>query len=333
MQHTAPNASAAMTQLSSLPQCRAQSLSTLRDAPLLMLIETIQAIRLHLWDKGFLEIPTPVIRAHDCCEVIPRIPLTDGRFLQDSPALALRRHLGHYEKVFTVGQCFRPDPIDDTHLQQFHMLDLYVREASLTDVVTLFRELIGLIFDGPVETLSVAQKIQADFGVDLYNDPESIKALHDKLAALYGKRDELLFPLLDRWISEEVEPLSNDKCLIVSEFPYAAEARAKPKRGAAAIADRVEFQIRGVEIVHLYEDDPEVSAFVARAKEYGHYGPEDDIIRELVESGNVPRYSAGGAIGLERLCAVCLGLPTIQGFVLSPEFLSDLEVPSPRNTA
>lgn len=317
-----------MTSFSSLPRCRAEPISALREDPLLMLVETIQLMRQYLWEKGFLEIPTPVIRAHDCCDVIPRIPLADGRFLQDSPALALRRHLGRYEKIFTISQCFRPDAIDDTHLQQFHMLDLYVRDASLTDIVALFEELIRQVFDGPMETLSVAEKIRNDFDVDLFDDNDCISILHRKLGELYQQPEEKLFSLLDRWITDEVEPLSRDKCLIVSEFPYAAEARAKPKNGAVAVADRVEFQIRGVEVIHLYEDDPDVSGFVERAKTFGHHGPEDDIIKSLVNDGRVPHKSAGGAIGLERLCAVCLGLPTIQGFALSPEFLSALETPS-----
>jgi len=323
-----PKISASMTQFSNAPRFDEKRLSMFRDDPLLMLAETIQAMRLRLWDKGFIEFSTPVIRAHDSCDVIPRIPLLDGRYLQDSPALALRRQLGRHDKVFSVGQCFRPDRIDDTHLQQFHMLDIYVRDASLTEIVDLFREIVAIVFDGPVERLSVAQKLRTDFGVDLFKDPDSMTALHAKLAEAYGSPDEKLFPMLDRWISEEVEPLSLNKCLIVSEFPYAAEARAKPKHGTIAVADRVEFQIQGVEVVHLYEDDPDVRGFVERAKVYGHYGPEDDIIRELVESGQAPRHSAGGAIGLERLCAVCLGLTTIQGFALSPEFLSEYERPS-----
>ena len=312
-----------------LPRSAAIGLPALRRDPLPLLVEVMQVFRQHLWGLGFLEYPTPAIRAHECCDVIPRLRLDDGRYLQDAPALALRRQMSRSPKVFALAQCFRRDQVDATHFQQFHMLDLYEKDGTLDDAVALLRGLVEIVYSGPIETVVLAEKIKADFDVDLYSDERGIDALCDCFRKLYDEPSGKLFPLLDRWICDEVEPLSVGKCLIVRDFPYAAEARAKPKNGTAAVSDRAEFQIGGVEIVHLYQDDPNPTAFVERAKRYGHHGPEDDIIRDLVEAGVVPRHSAGGAIGVERLCAVCLGLPDIYGFVLAPEFLSLRDLPFP----
>ena len=80
--------------------------------PILFLAKVIQAFRSTLWKEHFIEIPTPIIREHDCCAVVPRLRVADGRYLRESAALALRRNLAYAPRVFEVAQCVREDVVD-----------------------------------------------------------------------------------------------------------------------------------------------------------------------------------------------------------------------------
>jgi len=294
--------------------------------PVLLLSITFKALREFLWGKGFVEFPVPAIRASDGCSAASRIRLEDGRFLHDSPALALRRHLHSFPRVFSISQCYRADEIDNSHLQQFFMLDLYAQDNDLSDIVDLFKQLVALVYAGPIEYLSISEVIKSEFNVCLTSQADCIERLSQKLTYRFGDRGAAIGDLLDRWFLEEIEPLSRNKCMIVSDFPCLTEARAKPRSGTIAIADRVEFQIHGYEVAHLYQDDPDVEALVRRAKDFGHHGKEDDVISALITSGKVPRSSAGGAIGLERLCAASLGMKSIIDFLPAPEFVSQIDI-------
>ncbi|MDN3632954.1 amino acid--tRNA ligase-related protein [Vibrio lentus] len=294
--------------------------------PTLFMSDLCRILRESLWNKGFMEFPTSVIRAHDCRSAVPRLEMADGRFLQDSPASALIRNLKLHPAVFSLSPCFRGDDINSTYLQKFYMLDLYKENASLDEICILFKDLISIFYRGEFEDFSVANKILVDFNIDLKTDIRGLDKFHTALSNLY-EPSELLFPLMDRWITEEVEPLSKGKCLIAYDFPYATETCAKLRAGTFLISERIEFLIEGVEVVHLYQYEPDVDKMLERAKALGHYGPEDSILSELVHSGTISPHSAGGAIGIERLCAACLGLTNIDVFLQPPEFLSQLDLP------
>jgi lysyl-tRNA synthetase class 2 len=299
------------------------SIENFRDDPVLLLAAVMQALRTKLWSDGFVEMPVPALRAHPGTDLVPRPMLSDGRYLHDAPALALRRQLSLFPKVFCLTQCFRCDEIDDTHLKQFYMLDLYEQGGTLEVAIARFRKLIGVCYSGPTEEMMLDEAIRQQFGICLATDDDPLPFLHERLRSLYDRMDVDFFTLLDRWICDEIEPLSKGKCLIVTGFPHAAEARSKPRRGTTAISERAEFMINGVEVVHLYEDDPHISAYIERTKHYGQHSSEDEVICKLVELGKVPASSAGGAVGLERLCAACLGLTSIASMLPSPEFAAD----------
>ncbi|WP_421863489.1 amino acid--tRNA ligase-related protein [Marinobacter adhaerens] len=289
--------------------------------PYSRMISIARTIREILWEKGFVEVFVPVIRAHDCSPFTPRIKLQDGGYLQDSPALALRRQLKQFDKVFSLSPCFRDEEPDATHLRQFHMLDLYQRDATLREIIELFKILITKFYGGPIEEMSIADKIHEDLNVDLKNNSTADEQLVQTLSKVYNTYTSNGVDLLDRWIREEVEPLSINKCLILTDFPWFAEARAKPKTSATCIAERAEFLINETETVHIYEDDPDVEGFVIRSKKSKQFGEEDEIMKGLVNSGDVPRKSAGGAIGIERLCASSIGLADMSDLVPFADFI------------
>lgn len=289
--------------------------------PILYMAQVLQVLRVALWNENFLEIPTPVLRAHDACARFPRFKLEDGRYLREAAAFALRRNLAYCPRIFEIGPCFRQDVLDDTHLQQFTMLDVYQKGANLEDAITLCKKLISLSYKGSFKVLSVAKQIKKDFGVDLFNDAESSKKLQRILLSKYNQPNFTLTELVNQYIEEEIEPQSEACCLIVTEYPIVSEILGKPRSGAACIAGNAEFKINGIEVVNIYEDDPDTARVIKHGQMYpDHHSLDNEIICDLVNSGLVPGNSAGFGIGIERLCRVSLGLTSVQPFLVSPEF-------------
>lgn len=304
-----------------LPRCQALGIEQVRQQPVFLLAEMAEALRRLLWDRGFVEFPVPALRKHDCCSVLPRFRLQTGQYLHESPAHALRKHLELWPKIFSISQCYRTDPADKTHLQQFYMLDLYMAKKELADAISLFVDVVGLVYDGEIKKLSIGEFIKEKLGVDLFMDADAERKLSAILQGDYAMPGAPLVNLVDRWIVKEVEPLSKGSCLLVTDFPSVTEARAKRKDGALYISDIAEVQINGSEVVQIYEDDPDLDGLSLRAKAVGQDSDEDEIVKELIEAGSVPRRSAGGAIGLERLCAACLGIDDIRSLLPSAEFV------------
>jgi lysyl-tRNA synthetase, class II len=274
-----------------------------------------------LHGEGFLEFSTPVIRRHPGSELTPRIELKDGRFLRDSPAFGLRYNLRYSDRIFEIGPCFRREDVSATHLPEFTMLDLYWRGAAMVDAVNLARKLISKFYDKPIVDLSFAEHVMEEFSVDLASDELGEQVLEGELRRIYKDNKATYLELLDQYVKERIEPLSSNRCCIVWDFPLSAEARARRKEGAACIADRVEFQIEGMEVVHAYRDENDPSLLVSRAEELDDLEPEDRIMSELLASNIVPADTSGFGIGIERFCQACLKLTDIHDLITSKPFI------------
>lgn len=292
--------------------------------PLLALAEIVRSFREALWLKGFVELPTALIHEHDACPIFQRVQLEDGRYLKESGGLALRCNLAFAPKIFEIAQCARRDPVDRTHLQQFTMLDLYDADASLEDAIELCKELVTTVYHGPTEACSVASHIRENLGVDLANDPECEAKLESALAKKFRTPNATLYSLVDRYITEEIEPLSRDCLVVVTEVPRAAESAGRHTPGTFGIANIAEIQINGVEVVQLIEDEPDPESYLHRARKHGHYGPEVEVVADHLRQALIPKQSAGFGIGLERLAMVATGRKDIGEFMPSQSFIREL---------
>jgi lysyl-tRNA synthetase class 2 len=294
-------------------------------SPQLSLAEMTRSLRTTLWSRGFVELPTALIHEHDACPIFQRVELKDGRFLRESGGLALRCNLEHHEKIFEIAQCVRNDGVDNTHLQQFTMLDLYQADATLEHAIELCKELFSMFYSGPTKYLSVAEHIRFDLGVDLISDTESEGKLQEILSKKYSEASPSLIGLVNRYITLEIEPLSRGCLLIVTDIPRIAESAGRQRPDAVGIARIAEFQVDGIEVAQLIEDESDPDSYLKRAKAQGHYGPEVEAVVSCLKAGRFSRQSAGFGIGLERLAMVSLGCRDIRVFMPSVDFVREIK--------
>ncbi|MCD4863298.1 MULTISPECIES: amino acid--tRNA ligase-related protein [Pseudomonas] len=280
--------------------------------PVIYKARMLQRIRRLLDSEGYLEIMTPILRRYPGDADRPRLQLSDGRWLRESSAFALRCNLQHAPAIYELAACFRPDELDSTHLPEFTMLDLYRQEASLGEMLELACRLVRTFYKGQIETLSFAGHLFEDLGIDLFSDPGASEALVRKFRQMYNKPDISPLWLIDRYITEQIEPLSRGRCMVVTDFPLLPEVRARRRDGQGAIVERFEILIDCVEVVHGYTDEDDPERFEAQARHLASFGPEDAIMCDLMRDGSVPPRSAGFGIGIERLCRMALGLDSVE---------------------
>ncbi|MBY3220948.1 hypothetical protein HFO18_07485 [Rhizobium laguerreae] len=288
--------------------------------PILYKSRMIFSIRRMLSDLRFVEIQTPVLRKYPGDRDRPRLFLEDGRSLRESSAYALRVNLAITDRLYEIGPMFRPDIASNRHLPEFTMLDLYATDFDLAAAKNLALQIVSTFYHGEVRTVSFADVVLATFAIDLREDEQGEQKLCRLLAQHYSMQDASVLRLLDRYITDHIEPLSKDCCLVVTDFSPAPEVRARLTPGLACVSERFEIQINGEEVVHGYVDEPNVNALSVRAASYDALGYEDRTIIELIRNGRVPSGSAGFGIGIERLAKACLGLPSLRDLMPSWEF-------------
>lgn len=288
--------------------------------PIVFKADMIWQIRTILNKLSFTEFPTPVLRKFPGDRDRPRIFLQDGRCLRESSAYALRANLELTDRLYEIGPMFRPEAASERHLSEFTMLDLYAKDFDLEAAKSLALQLVTTFYRGEVLTVSFAEVVRKRFQIDLRKDEEGERKLYDLLSSYYSMQGASLLRVLDRFIIDEIEPLSTGCCLLVTDFSPAPEVRAKLVPGMACVSERFEIQIEGVEVVHGYVDEPDMRALSTRAAMYESLGEEDRAIIRLVNAGRVPAESAGFGIGIERLAQACLGIPSLRDLMPSWDF-------------
>lgn len=283
--------------------------------------DVLSSLRKTLRGEGFVEMTTPVLRRANCGPGRRvAVDLDGGRFLRTMIGPALRVTLEHHFRVFEIGPCFRPDKPDDLHANEFTMLDLYAAAENFEYLFELADRLVTPHLRYKLARISVADHIREVFDIDLRREP--IGDLPRHMATHMGVDSATPFKeILGRFIEQELEPRSSGGAVFLTEFPVGGEepcARLSP--GTAAVLNRFELIVDGIEVIHGYEDEVDAAAFTERALAVGLYDDEQRLAQEAIKAGRVPAASVGLGIGIERLCAAVAGIRDIHPFLPSSHF-------------
>ncbi|MBC8953664.1 amino acid--tRNA ligase-related protein [Xenorhabdus sp. PB62.4] len=277
------------------------------NSPILYKAALIRRIRTFLDSKNFIEIMTPVMRRYAGDDSRPRLSLHNGSWLRESSAFALRFNIQFHDSIYEIGPSFRPDVVDNTHLPEFIMLDLYKKDSTLDEMLQLAKLIIEMFYKGTISVFSFAEHLNQQFSIDFYKDPKASSKLINCLRKIYCDTVSPPLTLVDRYIVENIEPLSQRCCMIVTDFPLLTEIRAKKRTETTGVVERFEILIDGIEIVHGYTDEDNVELFESQARELNMFGDEDSVICSMIKDNKLSSSSSGFAIGIERLCQVAQG--------------------------
>ncbi len=300
----------------------------------------IRILREILWEKGFVEVETPILQTHyggalakpfkTYLEALD-IPL----YLRIAPELYLKKMIvGGFEKIFEIGKNFRNEGIDREHNPEFTMMELYYaycdRESLMKFVEELIKELVKRFnkkFNKKEMYIIEYQGHKIDFGkkwkrikyVDIikkYTDLDYFKnSLEDFIN--FAKKNNIEFNpkiITKGKIVDEIFKKIIRKELIQPTFlidhPKEISPLAKLNRKNPELTLRFQGYIGGLEVINAFAElnDPidqknrfeEQSKLLKQGDEEAH--PYDETFIEALEYGMPP--TAGLGIGIDRLVMI-----------------------------
>lgn len=315
------------------------------------------AVRAFFSARGLVEVETAVLQVSPGNEAhlhafATEAVGTDGSrrplYLHTSPEFACKKLLAAGEPaLFTFARVFRNRERGALHHPEFTMLEWYragepyeTLMADCADLLALsaetagtkrftFRD-IGADPFAPPERLTVAEAFDRHAGIDLLATLSPTETDRDALAVAAGRAgiriaaDDTWSDIFSRILVERVEPrLGIDRPTLLSEYPVAEAALARPTAHDPRVAERFELFVCRLELANGFGEltDPaeQRRRFAAEMDEkeriYGERYPLDEDF--LAALATMPPAS-GIALGFDRLVMLATGAARIDQVLWTP---------------
>ena len=308
----------------------------------------MNAIRNFLNERGALEVDTPVLQSipggaaarpfithHNALD----IPL----YLRIANELYLKRLIvGGFDWVYEFSRNFRNEGMDRTHNPEFTVLEFYVAYKDYLWMMETTEQLLEQVaiatngstkveiegktidFKAPYRRITMYDAIREYTGLDIsaMEEPELravCRQLNIHVDGTMGKGK-----LIDEIFSEKCEAQFIQPTFII-DYPVEMSPLTKKHRTKPGLVERFELMVNGKEIANAYSElnDPldQRERFEAQLKLMERGDDEamfidHDFLRAL-EYGMPP--TAGIGFGLDRICMLLTGQPSIQDVLLFPQ--------------
>ena len=296
----------------------------------------IRSIRDFFWERGFLEVETPLLIPANAPEehispfsALPALSSQLPWQLQTSPEICMKRLLckGH-QRLFQISRCWRADERGSRHLTEFTMLEWYRAnsdyEALMDDCESLLQHVVTFCMpDNPVyryrsgvidpflswQRITVAEAFLRFGHVDVLNCLQK------------GQYEEILTTVVEPELAKFSEPV------ILLDYPSELASLARLKVGQVKLAERFELYLGGVELANGFS---ELNSQNEQRRRF------EEANRLRIINGNAPLplpgpflkeldcmpASAGIALGIDRLVMLAAGANSIDEVVaFTPEEL------------
>ena len=267
----------------------------------------LRAIRSFFFDRGFVEVETPVRIPIPALELYIDAEASGSQYLRTSPELHMKRLLAEgFDRVYQVGPCFRRGEKGRLHSPEYTMLEWYRAHADYTDMLLDTKALIAHVLQDVLgssafrhgETIIEAMPV---WEVVTISDAFILHAGWDPVKRFDSHR-------FDMDLIEKVEPaLSRSHPVILKDYPSKAAALARCRPGNPPVAERWELYLGGIELANAFSELTDAAEqrrrFEECARERGMdgrevYGLDEDFLAALARG--IPP-SGGVALGVDRL--------------------------------
>ena len=275
----------------------------------------LRAVRAHFDAEGVLEVETPSLGSRTVTDPsIESLVARDGAgrawYLQTSPEFAMKRLLAAGSgSIYQITRAFRDGERGRHHNHEFSILEWYRvgfdHHRLIDDIDALLDTALG---PDPSRRMTFREAFLCHLGLDPLTAP--LTDLHGacrshgfESGSAGADRDECL----DWLLSAVVQPALGSGRVYLLDFPASRAALAKVRTDSAAVAERFELYINGIEVANGYHELRDAEELRRRMQHdikirsrTRQPVPEvDDRLLAAHEAG-LPA-CAGVAVGLDRL--------------------------------
>jgi len=275
---------------------------------------------------------------------------TDGQrsklYLHTSPEFACKKLLAAGEtKIFDFAKVWRNRERGALHHPEFTMLEWYrAREpyeslmADCQSLLALAAESVGaesLRFRGhacdpfaQAERVTVAEAFERWAGVDLLmsvaTDGTVDRSVLATQAPVRVADDDTWSDIVSRILVEKIEPhLGMGRPTLLTEYPIAEAALARPKPGNPRVAERFELYACGVELANAFGELTDIDQQrdrlgVEMDEKQRVYGERYPIDEDFLAALAVMPEASGAALGFDRLVMLATGATRIDQVIWTP---------------
>lgn len=246
-------------------------------------IKFIRELRHYLDNLGYMEIETPILNNKASGATARPFKshhnaLDMDVYLRIAPETYMKRAVvGGIPKVYEVGRCFRNEGIDQTHLQDFTMIEAYQAYYNYKDNMKLIQNMLKTIiqnifgtltvnfgdkeidFSGEWPSVSFRELLIKHSNIDIneYNTKEKLlaKIKEDKIELESETPiDNLGFGNLVDVLYKKVARPSMIGPVYLTEHPIDLSPLARTSDDNKEITDRFQLVVNGAEIVNGYSE-------------------------------------------------------------------------------
>ncbi|KAA0109478.1 bifunctional lysylphosphatidylglycerol synthetase/lysine--tRNA ligase LysX [Mycolicibacterium sp. P1-5] len=245
----------------------------------------LHSIRNTLFDKGFLEVETPILQQiHGGANARPfktHINAYDlDLYLRIAPELYLKRLcVGGVERVFELGRAFRNEGVDYSHNPEFTLLEAYQAHADYRVWIDGCRELIqkaAIAANGSAVVMRPRDGASDQLEPVDISGTWAVKTVHDAVSEALGEQIDAQtdlaslrrlchaarIPYLTHWdagavVLELYERLVEDATgapTFYTDFPTSVSPLTRPHRSKPGVAERWDLVAWGVELGTAYSE-------------------------------------------------------------------------------
>ncbi|MSP72750.1 MAG: EF-P lysine aminoacylase GenX [Myxococcales bacterium] len=287
-----------------------------------------RAVRTYLWSRDYIEIEAPTLVVSPGLE--PHLDAfevpTGGRrrYLHTSPEYALKRLMGDgFQRLFSLGPCYRDEPSSSTHSPEFTMLEWYREGATLADTMDETEALVSLACEAvhgctqvgevdlkpPFRRLSLRQAFIDYVGLDAFafTTAAGLRDEASRVGATVHTDSESYDDVFFQLFLNLIEPrLAEGKPTFLFGYPrsQAALARLDPEDPTTAL--RFELYAGGFELANAFDELTDAVEQEARfrgdlsQRKAGHRQQPPIDLALLAAVGRM-KPTCGVALGFDRL--------------------------------
>jgi elongation factor P--(R)-beta-lysine ligase len=280
-----------------------------------------RSIRRFFFEKGFLEVDTP-LRAPVLLPERHISPIAcDGWFLQPSPEQCMKRLLARgCRTIFQICPCFRAGERGRRHLTEFTMLEWYRLDSDYRDLMRDCEELVSFVLDDLTSRGPFRQVIDRScFGTGHAALPWERLPVGEAFARYCPVTVEQAVAAyrFDELLVEHIEPVLGLRGpVFLVDYPTACASLARLKPDDQTVAERFELYINGLELANGFSELTDATQQRARfVEELNCLEEQTGNRREMPETFlrdlSMIDAAAGIAFGLDRFLMLLLSVPTI----------------------